>query len=75
MCVFDVYINTHNTVCILKIFTHIYMSIYIHIIYIINKYIKYINVTYFSEIYTCMCVYLQVQLNKLECRGKVHLFQ
>ncbi len=23
----------------------------------------------------CVCVHIQVHLNKLECRGQVHLFQ
>ncbi len=41
-----------HTVYILKIFTSIFS---IHIFYIINKYI---NITYFSEINTSMCVYL-----------------
>ncbi len=39
------------------IYLHVY--IYIHIIYIINKYVN-INIAYFSEIYTCMCVYLYI---------------
>ncbi len=26
-------------------------------------------------VYVCMYVYIQVHLNKLECRGEVHLFQ
>ncbi len=40
---------------------YIYIYIYIHIIYIINKYVYYINITYFSEIYTaCVCIYIYI---------------
>ncbi len=39
---------------------YLHLYIYINIIYIINKYIYYINITYFSEILTCMCVYLYI---------------
>ncbi len=43
----------------LPVHTYIYIYIYIYTIYSI----------YIST------VYIQVHLNKLECRGKVHLFQ
>ncbi len=29
----------------------------------------------FSKYILYVCVFIQVHLNKLECRGKVHLFQ
>ncbi len=42
------YINTYTYSIY---FENIYMSIYINSI--VNKYISYINITYYSEIYTC----------------------
>ncbi len=35
----------------------------------------YIYIYIYIYIYMCVCVCIQVHFNKLECRGKVHLFQ
>ncbi len=64
MCVFWVYllciyINTHTySIYFENIYMYLHVYIYINVIYIIDKYIEYINITYFSEIYTCMCIYI-----------------
>ncbi len=42
------------------IYMYLHVYIYIDIIYIINKCIYYINITNFSEIYTCMSVHLYI---------------
>ncbi len=42
------------------IYMYLHVYIYIDIMYIINKYIYYINITNFSEIYTFMSVHLYI---------------
>ncbi len=64
MCVFCVYLlciykSTHIQYIFRK-YLHVY--IYIHIIYIIEKYINYIRIKYVSEIYihVCVCIYIYI---------------
>ncbi len=49
-----------------KILAHVFESL---LVFILFKFKKCPNISYIQY------VYIQVHLNKLECRGKVHLFQ
>ncbi len=60
MCVFCVYllcIHKHTySIYFENIYMYLHVYIYIHIIYIINKYIYYIDNLFFWNIYMCVCV-------------------
>ncbi len=55
-----------------------YMSLFVIVAFCVCVYVcMYVCVCVYVCMYVCMyvCVYIQVHLNKLECCGKVHLFQ
>ncbi len=58
MCVFCVYLLCVYKYTFENIYIYLHAYIYIHIIYIINKYIKYTKIRYFSEIYMHVCVFI-----------------
>ncbi len=55
MCVYCVYINTHTYSIY---FENVYMYVFTFIINIIYKYIQYINLNFFLNIYMHVCVFI-----------------